>query len=71
MAALAEGLGERGVATLRYQFPYMERGSRRPDPPPVAEAAVRAACTRASTLARLVAALRGRPVVRRTHDFAG
>lgn len=43
MAALAEGLVERGVATLRYQFPYMERGSKRPDPPPLAHRAVRAA----------------------------
>lgn len=43
MAAVAEELAQRGVATLRYQFPYMERGSRRPDPPAVAQAAVRAA----------------------------
>ncbi len=43
MAAVAAGLGERGIASLRYQFPYMERGSKRPDPPPVAHAAVRAA----------------------------
>jgi predicted alpha/beta-hydrolase family hydrolase len=43
MAATAEGLAERGVATLRYQFPYMEKGGRRVDPPPVAHAAVRAA----------------------------
>jgi predicted alpha/beta-hydrolase family hydrolase len=43
MAALAEGLAARGIATLRYQFPYMERGARRPDPPAVAQAAVRAA----------------------------
>lgn len=43
MAAIAEGLAERGVATLRYQFPYMERGSKRPDSPKVAHAAVRAA----------------------------
>jgi len=40
---MATGLAERGVATLRYQFPYMERGSKRPDPPGVAHAAVRAA----------------------------
>jgi hypothetical protein len=52
MAALAEGLAARGVATLRYQFPYSERGSKRPDPPAVAEAAVRAACARAARLAR-------------------
>jgi predicted alpha/beta-hydrolase family hydrolase len=51
MAALADGLAERGIATLRYQFPYMERGSRRPDPPAIAHAAVRAACAHAAGLA--------------------
>jgi hypothetical protein len=44
MMALADGLAERGVASLRYQFPYMERGARRVDPPPVAHQAVRGAC---------------------------
>jgi len=43
MAAIAEGLASRGIATFRYQFPYMERGSKRPDPPQLAHAAVRAA----------------------------
>ncbi len=43
MEAIAGGLGERGVATLRYQFPYMEKGSKRPDSPAIAQAAVRAA----------------------------
>ena len=43
MAAVASGLARRGVATLRFQFPSMERASRRPDPPRVAHAAVRAA----------------------------
>ncbi len=43
MAAIAAGLAARGVATLRYQFPYMEKGGKRVDPPPVAHAAVRAA----------------------------
>ena len=43
MAAIADGLFERGVASLRYQFPYMERGGKRVDPPPVAHAAVRQA----------------------------
>jgi len=47
MEAVAAGLSERGIATLRYQFPYMEKGSRRPDPPAVAQAAVRAAVTEA------------------------
>jgi predicted alpha/beta-hydrolase family hydrolase len=51
MTALADGLAERGVATLRYQFSYMERGSRRPDPPAVAHAAVRAAVAEAARLA--------------------
>jgi predicted alpha/beta-hydrolase family hydrolase len=43
MAAVADGLCSRGVATLRFQFPYMERGSKRPDSPQVCHAAVRAA----------------------------
>src|ERR1700750_1426679 len=48
METVAAGLCERGIATLRYQFPYMEKGSRRPDPPAVAHAAVRAAVTEAA-----------------------
>jgi hypothetical protein len=48
MAGVAGGLGERGVATLRYQFPYMEKGSRRPDSPAIAHAAVRAAVAEAA-----------------------
>jgi predicted alpha/beta-hydrolase family hydrolase len=51
MASNAEGLAERGIATLRYQFLYMEKGSRRPDPPRVAHAAVRAAAAEAPRLA--------------------
>ena len=47
MANLANALAERKVATLRYQFPSMERGSKRPDTPPVAQAAVRAAVAEA------------------------
>ncbi len=47
MQAIAAGLGDRGVATLRYQFPYMEKGSKRPDQPQVAHAAVRAAVAEA------------------------
>jgi uncharacterized protein len=48
MAAIADGLEARGVATLRYQFPYMEKGGKRVDPPPVAHAAVRAAVAEAN-----------------------
>src|SRR5207249_7439758 len=48
MGAIANGLAERGVATLRYQFPYMEHGSKRPDTPKLAQATVRAAVAEAS-----------------------
>ncbi len=48
MEQIAAGLAERNVATLRYQFPYMEKGSKRPDPPAVAHVAVRAAVTEAA-----------------------
>lgn len=51
MTAIADGLAERGVATLRYNFPYMERGSKRPDTPAVAHEAVRAAIAQAARLA--------------------
>jgi predicted alpha/beta-hydrolase family hydrolase len=50
MSAVAEGLQERRLATLRYQFPYMEHGSRRPDRPALAHAAVRAAVAAAISL---------------------
>jgi predicted alpha/beta-hydrolase family hydrolase len=50
MASNAEGLAARGIATLRYQFPYMEKGSKRVDPPRVAHAAVRAAVAEAARL---------------------
>ena len=43
MSAAAAGLAERGIATWRYQFPYMERRARRPDPPALCHATVRAA----------------------------
>src|ERR1700739_4791575 len=43
MIAVAEGLGDRGIGTLRYQFPYRERASKRPDPPNLAQTPARAA----------------------------
>ena len=43
MAAFAAGLAGRGIATLRFNFPFMDKGSRRPDPAPLAEATIRAA----------------------------
>ncbi len=51
MAATAEGLAERGIATLRFNFPYMERGSKRPDSPAIAHPAIRAAVAETSKLA--------------------
>jgi uncharacterized protein len=50
MEAFAVGLSERGIASLRYQFPYMEKSSKRPDPPAVAQATVRAAVTEAGRI---------------------
>lgn len=51
MASVAEGLAARGVATLRFEFPYMAKGGRRPDSPAVAQAAVRAAAAEGRALA--------------------
>jgi predicted alpha/beta-hydrolase family hydrolase len=51
MVATAEGLEDRGIATLRYNFLYMERGSKRPDSPALAHQAVRAAVAKAGELA--------------------
>jgi uncharacterized protein len=51
METNARGLAQRGIATLRYQFPYMEKGGGRPDPPRVAHATVRAAAAAAAKFA--------------------
>ena len=51
LEAVAMELGERGIATLRFQFPYMEQGTKRPDPPALAHATVRAAVAEAGRLA--------------------
>jgi uncharacterized protein len=59
MEAFANGLSERGIASLRYQFPYMEKGSKRPDPPAVAQAAVRAAVAEAGRIFSGVALIAG------------
>ena len=65
MAALSEELASQGVSTLRYQFPYMERGSRRPDPPALCHATVRAAATLANAL------LPGTPLFAGGRSFGG
>jgi len=51
MTAIANDFSARGIATLRYQFPYMERGGKRPDAPPLCHATVRAAVLIARRLA--------------------
>jgi len=56
---VAQLLGERGVGTLRYQFPYMERRASRPDPPAVAAVAVRAAVAEAGRVAPGLSLLAG------------
>lgn len=65
LESIAVLLAARGVATLRYQFPYMETGRKRPDSPPVAEATVQAAVNQA------VAAAPGLPVVAGGKSFGG
>jgi predicted alpha/beta-hydrolase family hydrolase len=51
MAANAQGLAERGIASLRFNFPFMEKRTRRPDPPRIAHVAVRAAVGAAGEMA--------------------
>ncbi len=65
MVAVADELAGRGIASLRYQFPYMEEGGKRPDPPKLAQAAVRAAVEEA---ARLVPSL---PLIAGGKSFGG
>ena len=65
MAAVAEGFVQRGIAVLRFQFPYMEQGSKRTDAPPLAQAAVRAAVQAAT------ARLPGLPLFAGGKSFGG
>ncbi len=65
MTEAAEGLAARGLASLRYQFPYMEQGGKRPDPPAVAQAAVRAAVAEAAR------ACPGLPLIAGGKSFGG
>lgn len=59
LSAMAKALAERDIATLRYQFPYMEAGSRRPDTPAIAHAAVRGAIAEARRRAPGVSLIAG------------
>jgi predicted alpha/beta-hydrolase family hydrolase len=65
LAAMAQRLAERGIATLRYQFPYMEARRSRTDTPAVAAATVRAAVQQAARLAP------GLPLIAGGKSFGG
>ena len=65
LESIAQRMAERGIATLRYQFPYMEQGARRPDPPAVAQATVRAAVAEAARAAQ------GLPLIAGGKSFGG
>ena len=65
LESIAQRLAERSIATLRYQFPYMEQRARRPDPPAVAAATVRAAVIEAAGVAP------GLPLVAGGKSFGG
>jgi uncharacterized protein len=65
LESIAQRLAERGIATLRYQFPYMERRAGRPDPPAVAAATVRAAAEEAARAAP------GLPLIAGGKSFGG
>ena len=71
MTAASQGLAERGIATLRYQFPYMERGQKRPDRPPVAHAAVRAAVAEACAANDLAIVIPCHRVVKKGGGISG
>jgi uncharacterized protein len=65
MEGVAQALYDAGIATARYQFPYRERGSKRPDPPPICHAAVRAAVDEAARITP------GLPLIAGGRSFGG
>jgi len=65
MATVAAELVARNIASLRYQFPYMDRGGRRPDPPELAQATVRGAVSEAGRR------LPGLPLIAGGKSFGG
>ena len=65
MQAIAAELAARDIASLRYQFPYMDRGARRPDPPQLAQATVRGAAAEAGRR------LPGLPLIAGGKSFGG
>jgi predicted alpha/beta-hydrolase family hydrolase len=65
MQAIASSLGQLGIASLRFQFPYMERGSKRPDSPALCHATVRAAVATAAGMTQ------GLPLIAGGRSFGG
>ena len=65
LETVAQALERRGIATLRFQFPYMESRSKRPDPPTLAQATIRAAVAEAARLAP------GVPLIAGGRSFGG
>ena len=65
LESVAQGLAKRGIGTFRYQFPYMQAREKRPDPPDVAMAAVRAAVAKAPEVAP------GLPLIAGGKSFGG
>ena len=62
---IAQTLASKSIATFRYEFPYMQSGKSRPDPPAVAEAAVRQAVVEAARVAP------GVPIIAGGKSFGG
>ena len=71
MAAVAEGFAERGIASLRYQFPYMERGGKRPDAPARRSGDGAGRCCGGGEALSLAPLCRGGQIIRRPDDVRG
>jgi len=65
MEGMAQALYDAGIATFRFQFPYMQRGSRRPDPPALCHRAIRAAAETAASIGS------GLPLIAGGRSFGG
>jgi predicted alpha/beta-hydrolase family hydrolase len=48
MESISDALADEGIATFRYQFPYMEAGNRAPNPASILQKTVRSAVTAAA-----------------------
>src|SRR5438034_5843027 len=71
MEAVATELAQRGIATLRYHFPFMEQGAKRPDPPKLAHATVRGRGGASRPDFARSCSCGGRQIIRWSHYLAG